>query len=153
MAAIEVWVSAYGVLHEVVRPEIGELDVHTDGSLVVLHGVLADQAALLGLLERLRRSGLRLRDVELVERTGQPSARTSSLAVARIDVRGRVSDLLHAVLVDACRVEECSTTTLEVDLDDEDAIFEVLADIEGLALDLCALHIRPGRSRTGDTET
>lgn len=143
MTAFEVLISARGSLGDAERLELAGFAEFQDGSLAVLHGAVGDEAALMGLLERLRRAGLRIRDVERLLRSEHAPTRANAGILARLEIRGLVADLLQMTLADAGRVEECATTTVEVTLPDDDALFSVLAELENLALDIHALHVRP----------
>lgn len=145
MAAVEVRICARGALSELDRRELPGFEESGDGSLVVLRGVVVDQPALLGVLERLRRAGLHIRDVERVSPEGPTEAGGPAVAVARFEFTGMVADLLRITLAEAQLVEDSATTTMEVALgDDDDALFGLLARIEQLALDIREVHVRPG---------
>lgn len=154
MAAFEIRISAHGTLSDAVRAEMIGFDQLFDPSMVVLRGAVTDQAALMGLLERLRRAGLQIRDVERMPGSPVFSSPARGVAVARLEVSGQVADLLSLAMVNAsgldevAGVEEAATTTIEIGLEEEDALFEVLAGIEELALDLHGLHVRPGNPQT-----
>ncbi|NCD15941.1 MAG: hypothetical protein EOL91_01255 [Actinobacteria bacterium] len=149
-ATLEVRICARGTLPESARRELAGFDEWCDNSHVVLRGEVADLPAIVGVLELLRRAGLHIRDVELVPLGGSPASGTSS-AVARIAFLGNVSELLTLVIDGARIAETPATTTVEVALpDDTDALFELLAHVERLALDIVELHVRPERgSRNG----
>lgn len=146
-SALRVRICARGLLEDAAREELAGFVVETcDVSHVALHGTVPDQPALLGVLELLRRSGLRIRDVETVP--GRPEATTArpGAAVARVQIRGRVGDLLALVLDPVLIAETSATTTVEVDLrDDHDAVFELLGRLERLALEVVEVHIHPER--------
>lgn len=142
MPPIEVRICALGTLAEVVRRELAGFEERGDGSLVVLCGVVADQPALIGVLVRLRRAGLHIRDVERVPVCSPPVVSSEQAVVARFEIQGRVADLLHLAL-DGALDEAPATTTLEVALEDDDALFDILAVLEHLAVDIREVHVRP----------
>ncbi|MDO5711724.1 MAG: hypothetical protein Q4P32_08325 [Micrococcales bacterium] len=154
MSPFEVRISAHGTLSDGARAELVGFDQLDDPSMVVLRGAVADQEALMGLLQRLRRAGLRIRDVERMPGSTPVSPPVQEAAVARLEVSGRVADLLRLAMVNVSGLEvvsgleEASTTTIEIGLGEEGALFNVLADLEGLALDLHGLHVRPGNPQT-----
>lgn len=148
MTEFEVLISAQGTLSDAARLELTGFEELDDGSLVVLRGTVPDQPALLGLLERFRREGLRIRDVERLSHAAHSPAGARGGVAARLEIRGLVADLLRLALHEADLVEEGGTTTLELALADEDELFEVLAGLESLALDVRGLHVRPVNPRT-----
>lgn len=66
MAEISVEVRISGLLPEDARDDVGDLSVRTTGASTVLTGEVTDQAALLGLLARLRAHGLQVTEVRRV---------------------------------------------------------------------------------------
>ena len=66
MAEITYEVRVSGALPEDALEELGEVDVSTAAATTVLSGSVADQAALLGLLARLRAHGLEITEVRRV---------------------------------------------------------------------------------------
>ncbi len=148
MTAFEVLISAQGTMSDAVRLELSGFEELGDGSLVMLRGAVPDQPALMGILERFRRAGLRIRDVERLPET-EPAQERCAGVIARVDVRGEVASLLPLALHLSEGAVERGTTTLNLVLEDEDSLFELLAGLESLALDVCELHVRPVISRTG----
>lgn len=116
----------------------------------VLVGSVADQAALLGTLERLHLAGLRIHDVEQLMTpsagplpgagTALPPARGLR---ARIQVEGRVAALLARTLAREHVAEQPVTTSVEVHLEDDVDLFRLLARLESLALVVREVHIGP----------
>ena len=143
---MQVRICARGTLSEGARSELVGFEERSDGAGVELRGSVVDQPDLIGLLGRLRRCGLAIRDVEVIPGPGasgckKPPARLTA-AVARFEFRGRVAGLLRLVLEDAQLCEDAARTTLEVPLrDDGDAFFEVLARLEQLALEIREVHV------------
>ena len=144
MASIEVSIHAEGSLTPEELSELADLGIHRLVDHVVLDGTVADQAALIGVLERLRRAGLRIRDVSPAT-TGEPDTHVASLAVV-----GRVGGLLRALLVDAVVSEEATTTSVDVPLTRPDDLFDILSRLGALGLELRSVHV--GRSAHPDPE-
>jgi hypothetical protein len=135
---IDVCIYAEGVLPADEVSELADLGIHSHVDHVVLDGTVVDQAALIGVLERLRRAGLRIRDVA-------PAARDDDAEqVAFLSFAGRAGDLLRAVLDDAVVTEDETTTTAEVVLSRADDLFDMLGRLGALGLELRAVHV--GRS-------
>lgn len=141
MSGIDVCICAEGTLPEEEARELEDLGMRSHVDHVVLDGTVVDQAALLGVLERLRRAGLTIRQVG-------PSGRDPDcVRHARLSVVGHVANLLSGSLEDAVVREEPATTTVEIGLAGEDEVFELLRRVESLGLDIRSLHI--GRSLDG----
>jgi hypothetical protein len=135
---IDVCIYAEGVLPADEVSELADLGIHSHVDHVVLDGTVVDQAALIGVLERLRRAGLQIRDVA-------PAARDEDgEQVAFLSFAGRAGDLLRAVLDDAVVTEDETTTTAEVVLSRADDLFDMLGRLGALGLELRAVHV--GRS-------
>ncbi len=143
---MDVRICAHGTLSEGALSELVGFEERFDGAGVELRGTVVDQPDLIGLLGRLRRCGLAIRDVEVVPGPGTPAdqkppARLTP-AVARFEFRGHVASLLRLVLEDAQLSEDAARTTLEVPLpNDGDSFFEVLARLEHLALEIREVHV------------
>lgn len=138
MTGIDVCIWAEGSLPEDEVPELADLGMRSHVEHVVLAGSVADQAALMGVLDRLRRAGMTIREFGPVEH------RPQCLRHARLSVVGQVGDLLATVLDGALVTEEPATTTAEIELTSDDDVFELLQRIQTLGLDLRALRL--GRS-------
>jgi hypothetical protein len=80
MAEISVEVRVSGLLPEDALEELGDLSVTTTTATTVLAGTVTDQAALLGLLARLRAQGLTVTEVRRVPaaRETPPDERTDT---------------------------------------------------------------------------
>lgn len=80
MAEIGVEVRISGLLPEGALEELGDLTVTTTTATTVLAGTVTDQAALLGLLARLRAQGLSVTEVRRVPaaRQSPPDERTTT---------------------------------------------------------------------------
>ena len=135
MTGIDVCICAEGNLPEDEVHELTDLGMRSHVDHVILEGAVADQAALMGVLERLRRAGMAIREV------GPAGRRAECPRHARLSVVGQVGDLLSSVLDGALVTEEPATTTAEVDLTSDDDVFELLQRIEALGLDIRALRI------------
>ena len=136
MPSIEVSIRVEGTLPAEEATELTDVGLRARRDEVVLEGTVTDQAALIGVLERLRRAGLRLRSVS-------PTAPDAD-DVAVITIAGRVADLVRAVLGDVPVTEDDATTTAEVAPACTDDLFVVIERLSGLGLDLRA--VRVGRS-------
>ncbi|KAB7745247.1 hypothetical protein GA707_04680 [Nostocoides sp. F2B08] len=141
MTGIDVCIWAEGNLPEGEEQEIADLGMRSHVDHVVLEGAVADQAALMGVLERLHRAGMTIREF------GPAGHRPEYPRHARLSVVGQVGDLLGTVLHGALVTEEPATTTAEIDLTSDDDVFDLLRRIETLGLDIRALRI--GRSPGG----
>ena len=138
MASIEVCIHAEGSLSPEELTELADLGIRRLVDHVVLDGTVADQAALIGVLERLRRAGLRIRDVS-PGAGGETDERVASLTVV-----GRVGGLLRALLTDSVVSEHLRTTSVEVVLRRPDDLFDILRRLGSLGLELRSVHV--GRS-------
>ncbi|MGM0384465.1 MAG: hypothetical protein ACQERF_00585 [Actinomycetota bacterium] len=144
-SSIEVRICARGVLTEETRRELASFSEAGDGTHLVLRGTVVDQAALVGVLERLWRAGLHIRDVEVIPATDEPGPFLLPV-VARLEFRGQVADLLDLVVTEPHTIEATAVTTMEVALrDDAEALFELLARLERISLDIHEVHVRPQR--------
>ena len=92
MTGIDVCICAEGNLPEDEVDELADLGMRSHVDHVVLEGEVADQAALMGVLERLRRAGMAIREVGPAER------RAECPRHARFSVVGQVGDLLSALI-------------------------------------------------------
>lgn len=138
MPGIDVIICAEGNLPEDEARELTDLGLRSHVDHVVLDGTVVDQAALLGVLERLHRAGMTIREV------GPSERRPDCARHARLAVVGAVGDLLRDVLAEAVVTEEPATTTAEIGLTSDDDVFDLLQRIESLGLEIRALRI--GRS-------
>lgn len=138
MPSIEVSIRVEGPLPAEEATELADLGLRARTDEVVLEGTVTDQAALIGVLERLRRAGLRLREVS----STAPSPASDD--VAFVTVAGRAADLVRVVLGDVPVTEDEATTTAEVAPACTDVLFAVIERLSGLGLDLRAVHV--GRS-------
>lgn len=138
MPPIEVSICAEGSLPPEELAELADLGVHSRVDQVVLDGTVADQAALIGVLERLRRAGLRIRDVS------PGSSVENDDHVTTLAIVGQVGALLRAILTDSVVSEHSTTTTAEVILNRPDDLFDVLGRLGSLGLELRSVHV--GRS-------
>lgn len=146
MPGIDVFIWAEGRLSPDDMRELADLGVDSHGGHVVMDGTVVDQAALMGVLERLYRAGLSIREVGTSDSTGDCTRH------ARLSVIGHVGDLLGTVLENAAVTEDPATTTVDVTLTSDDDVLELLTRIEGLGLDLHALQItgsQDGRNEGG----
>lgn len=138
MPSIDVCIHAEGSLPAAEIRELADLGIHRHVDHVVLDGTVVDQEALMGVLERLRRAGLHIRDVAPAVR-GRDEGHVASLSIV-----GHAADLLRAVLPDAVVTEQATTTTAEVVLNRDDDLFDLLGRLGALGLELRSVHV--GRS-------
>lgn len=138
MPSIDVCIHAEGSLPAAEIRELADLGIHSHVDHIVLDGTVVDQAALMGVLERLRRAGLHIRDVS-------PAAHDAETDhVLFLTVVGHAGSLLNAVLDDAVVTEQATTTTAEVALIRDDDLFDLLGRLAALGLELRSVHV--GRS-------
>lgn len=144
-----------GEFPRAVREELsGFVESPVDGGSV-LRGVVPDQASLLGVLERLHFAGLSVDDVERldpgpVDQSRHVSAhpQTEQRLQVRIQVEGSVAAYILRTLDPAPHVEQRVTTTLEVFLADQDALFAMLSRLEASATVIREIHVRSDPSQT-----
>lgn len=137
MPSIEVSIRVEGTLPAEEATELTDVGLRARRDEVVLEGTVTDQEALIGVLERLRRAGLQLREV-----TSMPPSPPSD--VAFVTVAGRAADLVRVVLGDVPVTENEATTTAEVAPVCTDVLFAAIERLSGLGLDL--REVRVGRS-------
>lgn len=137
MSPIDVCICAEGSLPADEISELADLGLRSHVEHVVLDGTVVDQAALIGVLERLRRAGLRIHEMTPGRR--QSPDRAGQRAV--VSVVGLVGEMLSAALDKAEVTEEPATTTAEVPVSCTDDLFNLLHRLEALGLDLRALHL------------
>lgn len=136
-------ICARGVLTDETRRELAGFCEAADGTNLLLQGTVIDQAALVGVLERLWRAGLHIGDVELVPLLEEPEGSFLPV-VARLEFRGDVAELLELVVSEPHAVEVAAISTMEVALqDDVMSLFALLARLEAIAIDVHEVHIRP----------
>lgn len=141
MGALNIRISIHGMLSESVWQELEGFSDHPMADGQVLIGTVPDQAALVGVLQRLHLAGVVVDDIEQLEEFPD-SGRGED--VARIQVDGRVADYLAREQWTAHLVEQV-TTTIEVRVTGQEELFELLSQLEALAVNLKEAHIRPGR--------
>ncbi|MFK5635839.1 hypothetical protein [Ornithinimicrobium sp. LYQ103] len=135
MPPIEVSIFAEGSLPPEEIVELADLGVHSRADQVVLDGTVTDQAALIGVLERLRRADLRIRDV-------WPAARPcGDKDAAHIVVTGRVGGLVRSVLDIGVVTEQPTMTTVVLALSSADDLFDAIERLGGLGLELRSVHV------------
>jgi hypothetical protein len=153
--AIEVRICADGCLPPAEVAELKGLGIDRAVEQVVLDGCVVDQAALMGVLERLRRAGLTIRDVAPRETDGvgthaddaDDAADAEVGEVAEVAVLGRVGEIVRSVLPFATVTEGAATTTIEIAVASSDGVFDVLHRLEALALELREVHVAPRGER------
>lgn len=135
MASIRVCIHAEGSLPPAELSELADLGIHRHVDHLVLDGTVADQAALIGVLERLRRAGLRIRDV-------LPAPSESDDLMASLAIVGQVGGLLRALFTDAVVIERSRTTSVDLPLRRADDLFDALSRFGALGLELQSIHVR-----------
>lgn len=145
---LDIRIHAEGEVDAALRAELGALRVSRvpDGS--VLEGTVIDTAELWGLLHRLRRAGLRLRSVDRIPGPETPREQSTPAErhygdglTARVEVDGYAAALVSMVVGTADVYQTPPSTTLVFKLGDDDTLFDVLAAIEDLALNLRGIHV------------
>lgn len=137
MPPIDVRICAEGSLPAEEISELADLGLRSHVEHVVLDGRVVDQAALIGVLQRLRRAGLRIHEVTSGRRHDPGGAGQR----AAVSVVGLVGEILTAALGEAAITQEPATTTAEVPVTCADDLFDLLHRLEVLGLHLWALHI------------
>ncbi len=148
MTGIDLSISAAGEPSAAVLGELEGFVVRRQAGRVVLRGHVADQAALMGVLARLRRDGLTIRHVVPVRgrapsRPARPHRPGPPRAVAEVGLVGLVADLVGPAIEGAEVTQDPATTTVRVRLADPDALFALLDRLEDLALEVREIHVRP----------
>jgi hypothetical protein len=132
---IEIRICAEGALPQEEAGELAHLGLSSHVDHVVIRGTLVDQAALMGVLARLHRAGLRIQDVT------SAGAAFPAAHVAHLVLAGQVAEFVRSALPDAVVTEHPPTTTAEVDIAGEDDLFDLLDRLESLGLELRAVHL------------
>ena len=143
MPGIDVHICAEGYLPDEEARELSDLGMRSHVEHVVLDGTVADQAALFGVLDRLRRVGMTIREV------APPQPGSDDPRHLRLAVTGHVGDILGAVVDGISVREEPARTIVETGLTSDDDIFDLLARIEALGLEIRALRIGRSGGRAG----
>lgn len=148
MTPFMVRIRAQGELAPADRRELAGFAATVENGELLLRGAVPDQAALLGVLTRLHRAGVRIRDMEQAPES-QPDdtdpAHERAAFLARIQLVGHVAEHLAGVPGTDTATEMPATTTIEVQLAQEQALQEVLVVLESLALQVLEVHVRPVR--------
>ncbi|USQ77854.1 hypothetical protein [Ornithinimicrobium cryptoxanthini] len=155
MSSVKVQIGVRGEFPRAVREELsGFVESPVPGGSI-LRGVVPDQASLLGVLERLHFAGLSLDDVERLDpgpvdptrHVGAHPETEPGLQV-RIQVEGNVAAYILRALDSVPQVEQRFTTTFEVLLADQDALFAVLSRLEASATVIREIHVAQDPSQT-----
>jgi hypothetical protein len=131
---MEVVVVATGQLGAEDRRELLEVMTVWSGHHVVLRGRVQDQAELMGVLDRLRRAGLTVLDIDRVRDVEGGADHEARITVAEPGPGRQAGDV---------GADDRPTSTVAVGLRDQDELFDVLARLRGRALELQAVHVRP----------
>lgn len=113
-----------------------------------LQGSVADSAALWGILHRLHRAGVSLRSVERLVPSGCPPAhspdRTTTQPPGRIvhiEVEGHAAGVIAGSMSCVELYQSPPSTLLMLTVGGEKELFDVLAVLEGLALEVREIHV------------
>ncbi|HLS45503.1 MAG TPA: hypothetical protein VK045_08710 [Ornithinicoccus sp.] len=143
-------IRARGELGQADRLELPGFDASAEMDELVLLGTVPDEAALLGVLTRLIRAGVSVRDLERIPTAcvtgpGGPSgrARPQGAFLARIQLAGRIAGHLRQMPDAEVMSEVSASTTIEVELDEEHALEELLMTLNSRALHVLELRVRP----------
>ena len=133
-----------GELRETLDAELGGLSVTRLPSGTELRGQLPDATRQWSILHRLQRAGLVLRSVERVEVT-EGGASTDDQPrrgpLALVEVEGYAGDLIAASIQNMEVHQNPPSTTLTIPFTSDQALFEVLWELETLAFDVLDMHI------------
>lgn len=144
MAQIMVHVDAQGTITDELRRELAGVLTDVDETTVtLLRGSVVDNAALMGLLHRLRLAGLRIMNVDALP-DPDDLVETDRLSppelVATLDVAGEIDQRLSLLLGEGRVIREFTTSTVLFRLGVDADLSGVLDLIESANLDL--LHVR-----------
>jgi len=133
-----------GELRQALDTELGGLIVTRLPSGTELRGRLPDATRQWSILHRLQRAGLVLRSVERVEvpedeSSGAAQRRHGPLAL--VEVEGYAGDLIAASIQNMQVHQNPPSTTLTIPFTSDQALFEVLWELETLAFDVLDMHI------------
>ena len=133
MSQILVQVDATGVVSDELRDEFG---------VTVLRGTVLDNAALMGLLHRLRHAGLHVINMDAMP-ASEPHAVGMAIAddVVTLDLRGRLDDQSASLLDGGQVIQESVTTTVRYRVASGSDLGALLNQVEALNLQLMHLNV------------
>ena len=143
MSQILVQVDATGVVSDELRNELaGVLAGQDEFGVTVLRGTVLDNAALMGLLHRLRHAGLHVINMDAMP-ASEPHAVGMAIAddVVTLDLRGRLDDQSASLLDGGQVIQESVTTTVRYRVASGSDLGALLNQVEALNLKLMHLNV------------
>ncbi|MGL5247991.1 MAG: hypothetical protein ACRC8U_07330 [Brooklawnia sp.] len=143
MSQILVQVDATGVVSDELRNELaGVLAGQDEFGVTVLRGTVLDNAALMGLLHRLRHAGLHVINMDAMP-ASEPHAVGMAIAddVVTLDLRGRLDDQSASLLDGGQVIQESVTTTVRYRVASGSDLGALLNQVEALNLQLMHLNV------------
>ena len=143
MSQILVQVDATGVVSDELRNELaGVLAGQDEFGVTVLRGTVLDNAALMGLLHRLRHAGLHVINMDAMP-ASEPHAVGMAIAddVVTLDLRGRLDDQSASLLDGGQVIQESVTTTVRNRVASGSDLGALLNQVEALNLQLMHLNV------------
>ena len=143
MSQILVQVDATGVVSGELRNELaGVLAGQDEFGVTVLRGTVLDNAALMGLLHRLRHAGLHVINMDAMP-ASEPHAVGMAIAddVVTLDLRGRLDDQSASLLDGGQVIQESVTTTVRYRVASGSDLGALLNQVEALNLQLMHLNV------------
>ena len=143
MSQILVQVDATGVVSDELRNELaGVLAGQDEFGVTVLRGTVLDNAALMGLLHRLRHAGLHVINMDAMP-ASEPHAVGMAIAddVVTLDLRGRLDDQSASLRDGGQVVQESVTTTVRYRVASGSDLGALLNQVEALNLQLMHLNV------------
>ncbi len=143
MSQILVQVDATGVVSDELRNELaGVLAGQDEFGVTVLRGTVLDNAALMGLLHRLRHAGLHVINMDAMP-ASEPHAVCMAIAddVVTLDLRGRLDDQSASLLDGGQVIQESVTTTVRYRVASGSDLGALLNQVEALNLQLMHLNV------------
>ena len=143
MSQILVQVDATGVVSDELRNELaGVLAGQDEFGVTVLRGTVLDNAALMGLLHRLRHAGLHVINMDAMP-ASEPHAVGMAIAddVVTLDLRGRLDDQSASLLDGGQVIQESVTTTVRYRVATGSDLGALLNQVEALNLQLMHLNV------------
>lgn len=153
MSQLLVQVDATGDVSDELRSElVGVLAGQDQFAVTVLRGTVLDNAALMGLLHRLQRSGLQVVNMDAMP-PAEPDARSGPVAaedIVTLDLKGPLDDQAASLLDGGRVIQESVTTTVRFRVTPGSDLGALLNRVEALNLQLMHLNVvHPQASRIG----
>ena len=143
MSQILVQVDATGVVSDELRNELaGVLAGQDEFGVTVLRGTVLDNAALMGLLHRLRHAGLHVINMDAMP-ASEPHAVGMAIAddVGALDLSGGLDDQSASLLDGGQVIQESVTTTVRYRVASGSDLGALLNQVEALNLQLMHLNV------------